>query len=1047
MTTETNDFNRSPILNSPYERPTRHWELDEQNRPTSRIVEMRRPSSLKSPIVRGRARPGEAALRQGDLFFEADESGVESGVNDFINSVRAEVEAWRTSDESRWGVTAETARLLRWWRDARNFPSIRPFFCQVEAIETLIWLTEVAPSSAKGRRFLEHLALANHDADPFLHRTALKLATGAGKTTVMAMIIAWQTVNTARHGVSPKFTNAFLVTAPGITIKDRLRVLVPNDPEAYYRSRSLVPPDYLPLLETARVVVTNYHAFMPKTTNALAAGTKRILAGPGGGDLSAVTLESDGEMIRRVLGSAATAKRVLLINDEAHHCYRHRPDDAAADDAEDPDVRRDADAREEARRNEEAARVWISGLEKICRHLPGSCAVDLSATPFFLGGSGYKEGTLFPWTVCDFSLMDALECGIVKLPRIPIDDNVVKLDNLPLYRDLWQNLKGDAEGRAFCALRSRKEGAGVSPDSIPSLLRSAIKVLYDGYERTFAQWKAADCKSPPCFIFVCQNTTISRLVYSYVSGYDRTDAEGSRTHVPALCPLFDNYDENGEPLSRPNTILIDSTQLESGDALPEDFEKAAAEEIAQFREEIAARTGDRVRAQNLTGEEILREVMNTVGKPGRLGESVRCVVSVSMLTEGWDANTVTHILGVRAFGTQLLCEQVVGRALRRLSYEPDENGLFRSEYADIFGIPFNFVSGVRGGPPITPPEYIRVRHVSPDRDALVLRFPNVLGYTLVRDDAKARFEAKFTDDSAYVVTPDDIGPTKVAVSGVVGASENLGFPEARLRASEVVLYLAGEFVNRYYGRGDYTAIDRLNLFAQVRQIVARWLDEGWFRPQGGVTPDVLKEYPTVTATALEKINAAVVRSSLERGEERIVALLNDFLPCGSTFAVDFPLSRNNKAKIPYEADAAKSHVNYAVCDSSWEVAVCRMLEAHPKTRAYARNERLGFEVPYALHGESRKYRPDFLVDVDDGRGADDPLHLVLEVKGYRYEDADEKRRTMRECWVPGVNALGDFGRWAFVELDDGDFFGASDLAALVAKARAAYDAKLGEVTA
>lgn len=297
MTTETTEFSRSPILNSPYERPTRHWELDGQNRPTSRIVEKRRPSSLKSPIVRGRARLAEPTLRQGDLFSDEPDGGVESGVNDYVNSIRAEVEAWRNSDESRWGVTAETARLLRWWRDGRNFPSLRPFFCQVEAVETLVWLTEVAPGTAKGRRFLDHLARANHDADPHLFRVALKLATGAGKTTVMAMVIAWQTVNTARHGVSPKFTNAFLVTAPGLTIRDRLRVLVPNDPEDFYRTRGIVPPDCLPLLETARVVVTNYHAFRLRTAVELAAGTKRILAGPDGADLSPMALESEGQML------------------------------------------------------------------------------------------------------------------------------------------------------------------------------------------------------------------------------------------------------------------------------------------------------------------------------------------------------------------------------------------------------------------------------------------------------------------------------------------------------------------------------------------------------------------------------------------------------------------------------------------------------------------------------------------------------------------------------------------------------------------------------
>ena len=272
-------FSINPILNSPYEYPSRHWDMDADNQPTEKINEFRRPSSLKSPIVAVRRR--KSAATQGDLFAES-EDGVEYETNELINSIRAKVDEWRRMPPEKWGVTPETARLLKWWRNKDNFPDIRPFFCQVEAVETLIWLTEVANATVSGKQFLEKIALANDVADKNLYRIALKLATGAGKTTVMAMIIAWQTVNAARHGVSAKFTNGFLITTPGITIKDRLRVLLPNDDESYYQHRNLVPKDMLPLVESARIVITNYHAFQLKTTLELSSGTKAMLVGPTG---------------------------------------------------------------------------------------------------------------------------------------------------------------------------------------------------------------------------------------------------------------------------------------------------------------------------------------------------------------------------------------------------------------------------------------------------------------------------------------------------------------------------------------------------------------------------------------------------------------------------------------------------------------------------------------------------------------------------------------------------------------------------------------------
>lgn len=1034
---DVTDFSVNPILNSPYEYPGRHWDMDEHNQPTAKINEFRRPSSLKSPIAAAVRRRGNVS--QGDLFAES-EDGVEYETNEFINSIRAEVDKWRKLPQEKWGVTAETARLLRHWRNKENFPDIRPFFCQVEAVETLIWLTEVAPSYALGKRFLEKIALANDAADKNLYRVALKLATGAGKTTVMAMIIAWQTVNAARHGIGPKFTNGFLIATPGITIKDRLRVLLPNDDESYYQHRNLVPKDMLPLIETARIVITNFHAFQRKNLMELSAGTKAMLIGPSG-EGGPQMIETPSQMVSRVLKDAAGLKNILMINDEAHHCYRHRPEDADGEEEEEID----AEAREEAKKNEETARLWISGLEAIRAKMPDARVVDLSATPFFLSGSGYKEGTLFPWTVSDFSLMDALECGIVKLPRIPIDDNVVTQAELPKYRELWKHLKETKDGKAFCGLRGKAKAESYDPRKIPNLLHTAINVLYEGYAKVFREWEEAKCKTPPCFIFVCQNTAISKIVYQFVSGFDIEDSEGSVQHVKGACALFDNFDENDEPLSRPHTLLIDSTQLESGETLSDDFRMAAVAEIETFKRELRNR-GEVQKAENLSDEDILREVMNTVGKAGKLGESIRCVVSVSMLTEGWDANTVTHILGVRAFGTQLLCEQVVGRGLRRLNYEVDDKtGLYTPEYSDIFGIPFHFASGVKNPPPILPPDVIHVHAMKPERDALSIRFPRVLGYYLEQLRPDVQLEANFDESSELVIKSDEIGPTQVINAGAVGERAHLAYVGGKRRQSDIVMHLAKRFVEKFYGSEGYTAIDHVRLFAQVRRLFTDWLNNGYLKCQGGATPDVVVEYPIYTDEACNRLNDAIVRKATADETASISVLLDDFLPTGSTSSVNFRISSK---KLLHETRPDRSHINYAVCDSGWEEILCHVIEEHPTTIAYVKNSGLYFEVPYMIGNEQKLYLPDFIILVDDGHGPDDPLHLVAEVKGYRYLDANAKKSTMETYWIPGVNKLKTYGRWAFIEFNEEHFTGGlfADDETKLNNCRAAYAAEITKFT-
>jgi len=987
-----NQFFERPILNSPYQYPVRHWELDASGQPTQRIVESRRRAEFITPIPKPKKQ--KSAPQQDALLFDKDLSSQSQQYahTAIINGVRQEVDKWRAlPNPADWRVTPETARLLQHWRHHR-FSGIRPFFCQVEAVETAIWLTEVAPQIGKnGERFLQHLANSNNDANPGILRLALKLATGAGKTTVMAMLIAWQTVNAVRRPNSKKFTRGFLVVTPGLTIRDRLRVLQPNDPDSYYLSRELIPGDMIGDIERAKIVITNFHAFKLRERMEISKGGRLLLQGRGNEEIN--TLESEGQMLQRVMPELMGMKNVMVINDEAHHCYRAKPKPE-----DDEDLK--GDDRKEAEKNNEAARLWISGIEAVARKLGVAWVMDLSATPFFLRGSGYAEGTLFPWTMSDFSLMDAIECGIVKLPRVPVADNIPGAE-MPMFRNLWEHIRKDMPKKG------RGKAEGLDPLALPTPLKTALEALYGHYQKTYELWEKAGIRVSPCFIVVCNNTSTSKLVYDYISGFQRQKEDGSSTLENGRLPLFRNFDEHGNPLARPLTLLIDSEQIESGDALDDNFHSMAADEIERFRREVVERTGDLRAAENLTDQDLLREVMNTVGKSGRLGESIRCVVSVSMLTEGWDANTVTHVLGIRAFGTQLLCEQVIGRALRRQSYEINSEELFDVEYADVLGIPFNFTAKPVVAPPQPPRETVQVKAIRPERDALEIRFPRVQGYRV--ELPEERLVAEFNDDSVLELTPDLVGPSITRNAGIIGEGVDLSLAHTRdLRLSTLLFHLTQRLL--YTKWRDPGEEPRLYLFGQLKRITKDWLDN-CLVCKGGTYPAQLM-YQELADMACERITAAITRA--EQGKRPIKAVLDPYNPAGSTAHVNFSTSKTAR----WETDARRCHVNWVVLDSDWEAEFCRVAESHPRVRAYVKNHNLGLEVPYRYGSETRTYLPDFIVLVDDGRGDDDLLHLIVEIKGYRREDAKEKKTTMETYWVPGVNNLKQYGRWAFVEFTD-----------------------------
>ena len=891
----------------------------------------------------------------------------------------------------------------------------------MEAAETIIWLTEVAKVLPVGERrpdrefrgIFDHIRGANKGANPELLRVALKMATGTGKTTVMAMLIAWQTINAVRRPNSQQFTKGFLITVPGITIRDRLRVLLPSDPENYYEHRNLIPSEFLPAVREAKVVITNYHAFRLRDEDSSNATNQALRYGRDG---KPNTTETYGKMMQRVMKSLMSLKRIMAFNDEGHHCYREKPRDPN-------DGKLDADEKAEADRNNAAARLWINGLEVVGTQKNLTSVIDLSATPFFLQGSGYQEGTLFPWTVCDFSLMDAIESGIVKIPRVPVSDNASD-DDLPVFRDLWEVIRGRMPKKG-----KGKNAAPLDPLRLPPELLTALDALYADYERTFHRWREARKPSPPVFIIVCNNTSTSKLVYDYISGFERTDADGKP--LPAYLghlELFRNYDDNGQRKPKPSTILVDSEQLESGDALSREFRAMSSDAIERFRNDLRQRTGEQRQDSDITDQELLREAMNTIGKLGRLGADIRCVVSVSMLNEGWDANTVTHILGIRAFSTQLLCEQVVGRALRRESYDLNEDDKFDAEYADVLGIPFEFTDRKPASKVNPTKPSVRVHPMSPERDLLMIEYPRVTGYRVELPDE--HLSAHFTEDSELHLTVDRLGPSITVNSGIIGKGKELNLDHLEdVRRGEVTFHLTAYLLENHLRNAGQ--LPPIHLFHQVQRIVNQWNDMGYLICHDGTYQAQLL-HRMVSDMAAERIRAAITNSIHQNapdGERRIKAIVDPYASTGTTHAINFsttaplyvhPSQWQSEKRLRLETRDDKCHINWAVCDSSWEIEFCKVLEAQPQVISYVKNQGLGLEIPYRMQDSSRTYIPDFIVVIDSGNGPDDLLHLIVEIKGYKGEDAVAKATTMKSYWVPGVNNLRHFGRWEFIELTSKD---------------------------
>ncbi len=1023
----------NPILNNPYQEPARHYATDQQGNLDYGTVEPGR--RLFVPEVQ--VMPGK---HQGQKeVFAFNEAAASYGTH-LINLVRREVSQWRAVDYPE--ATRVTRELLTYWfPDYDDSPVKKLFFAQREAVETAIWLNEVAGRSNAGTHILNQLregqqSVSDKAAD-HLPRIAFKMATGSGKTVVMAALILYHYLNRQQYRQDVRFADYFLLVAPGVTIRDRLGVLRAdttadrNYAQDYYHQRKLVPLAYEDALKglNARLAIANYHQFEPRTLQ----GNKRgAFDGKIGADgKKQEEYEDYAQVFKRLLSGFRPGGRLLVLNDEAHHCYLPQPTPGKKQKLADGD---EGGADENAR-----AAVWFSGLRELAQRYQLTTVYDLSATPYYLQGSGYKAYTLFPWIVTDFGLVEAIESGLVKIPYLPEKDDTQQLD-MPVLRNLYEHVKEHLPKMGKATERKEKGAAYVEkkPD-LPQLLTAALDQLVTHYEeydqgvRERGERRPELLSTPPVLIVVCNNTGVSKEVYKHIAGYEFDDPKHGHVVAQGHHEIFSNYSPDNSPKRRPPTLLIDSDALENSGQVNEEFKRVFKEEIEQFRQEYRRLYPERA-AEDLTDAALLREVVNTVGRPGKLGAHIRCVVSVSMLTEGWDANTVTHIMGLRAFGSQLLCEQVAGRALRRRHYELvayDRHGepvtgttkadkariaayKFPPEYARIIGIPFKAFQRGKGSGGASPSgDEVTAIRVLPERSALEISFPNLLGYReelsagpLVPDFAAV---GKFELDFSKIPTNTELA------SAFSGNTENMRMQaHEQLRDSEVVYYLTREVLRYHYS--DVEGTPKIEYFGPVQRIVAQWYDECLtLVHQTDPTLKRLVKYWDAQAVASHIAEAITVGQPDE--ERRIRPVPNYYNPHGSTRFVHGQTTR------PVFA-TTKSHVDYVVADTeTWEQICAKVLEDLPEVLCYVKNAFLDFKIPYLREGHKHDYLPDFLARVRTPAGS--VVNLIIEVTGMN-KDKQAKKLYTEKYWLPAVNgdlvALGlpADEPWAFIEISESE---------------------------
>jgi len=916
----------SLIVNSPFVCPVRHWIPGEGGK--LEITEGRRPANYEVFDVRSNTRRTEA--------LEA------------VNTIRARVDQWRA--EGWPGVTIVTRKLLEHWhdRDAREYPF---YFCQLEAIETLIWWTEGAEANRQG------IAIPG-DGGPW-ERLCNKMATGAGKTAVMAMIVTWQALNALTYPKrSRDFSRAVLIVAPGLTVRERLQVLIPNE-GSYYDDFNLCPSEALrSKLNRSEVLIKNWHALMPLKE----------------ADRSVVRKgrESDEAFTRRVLGKLASYRDIVVINDEAHHAYR-KPAEVKISKRQ---------AAEQGIDLDEATR-WIEGLDRIHKTRRIQQCFDLSATPFAPTGKKSTDTALFDWIVSDFGLNDAIEAGLVKTPRV-----VVRDDALPDVGTLRSRLYHIYRDPSVSEDLNRKAGPH---EALPDLVKHAYTLLGADWNETYKQWKKAGHRSPPVMLTVCNRTETAARIEHY---FDQSDA-----HWPELC-------------APAQTLRVDSKVLKKAEV----GETATSDKDyeARLKEIVGNADIPNTRKRGLLGmkkEELLREIVDNVGKRGTAGQDLRNVISVAMLSEGWDAKNVTHIMGLRAFTSQLLCEQVVGRGLRRVSYDTDEEGLFLPEYVNVFGVPLSISETGEVGEPPPPPKPTTQIEVVPDRAHLEISWPNVLR---VENAIKPMLAIDWNK-----VPPLTLNPAETAVSADLapalgGATDMSMVTEIDLaklpdgfRLQRLVFQAArkafAELRHGFSGTREYLAV-------QLVRIVESFLKLERLEIPSLFHSDPLRRRILI-ALNIDFVVQHLMMYITEQNTERLTPVFDEENPIGSTGRMRTWYT--TKPCVP----TTKSHISHLVSDSSWEGHAGNIFERREEVLAYAKNDHLGFQIHYMWKGSRRRYVPDFILNLSDGR------HLVVEIKGMDSPQDKAKRQALDE-WVKAVNTDGRFRRWAWAvafkpeEVDD-----------------------------
>ncbi|MFS8860747.1 BPTD_3080 family restriction endonuclease [Synechococcus sp. H60.4] len=910
------------IINSPYEEPRQHWRYNRETR-LFELVEGRRPAGY---VV---ATPGSKSFDDPGIFVEIP----------LVNQIRPRVKAWREAGYP--GVTSITKRLLDHWRDPEEFNRRRFFFCQLEAVETLIWLTEAPPAERVG------IEIPGDGGD--FDRRCCKMATGTGKTIVMAMVIAWHILNKVANPQDARFSKNVLVVAPGLTVKKRLAVLEPAGAGNYYEAFDIVPSALLDKLRQGKVLIRNWHALAWESEEQI---KKRKSVDKRGA-------KSDEAYTREVLGEMANARNLLVINDEAHHAWRVNWE------AEGKYLRQHG-----LRDSAEEATVWIGGLDRLHRSRGILTCYDFSATPFAPSGKKSSEEALFGWIVSDFGLNDAIESGLVKTPRVVVRDDAVP--DAKTYKSRLYHIYNDPDVKDDLNRQANPE------EPLPDLVLNAYYLLGYDWRETWKAWKAAGLPTPPVMITVCNRTeTAARVKHAF---------DSRRIPIDELC--------------NPEGILhIDSKVLEEAEAKEEPTAVVEASDEAEDGEEEDAP----VERQLTKAEqaERLRKIVDTVGKVGQPGEKIQNVISVGMLSEGWDAKTVTHIMGLRAFTSQLLCEQVVGRGLRRTSYEVNpQTGLLEPEYVNIFGVPFTFLphedSGDGPPPPPTPKTAVEP---DPTKAEFEIRWPNVvriervLQPTLTLDWSKVQpleLNAAQTPQVAELAPVLEGKPDVTQISRI--ELERLA---REFRTQRIIFATARDVFDQMKPSWKGS---REILLAQLVRIVEQFIRSDRIL----ISPplfyqDELRRRLIITLN-MSRVVQHVCEAVRQENTERLTPVFDRDHPIGSTGQM-----RTWYTSKPCER-TRKSHINVCVYDSTWEASDAYVLDNSDAVSAWAKNDHLGFEVLYVYGGVVRKYRPDFLVRLSNGD------MLILETKGQNTELDRVKQRYLDE-WTQAVNAHGAFGRW------------------------------------